>query len=399
MTSRERVVAALNHRESDRVPVDLGGTDSSGIMGIAYNRLKQGLGLSTPTQVYDVMQMIAKVEPAVLEAVEADAMPVLLEPRRWKPWRLQDGSGAEIPAGVHLKELAGGELLQLADDGTVIGRCPPGGLYIEPVCHPLEQAGTVQDIDASGPHFASFDWPGHADETFEDLEGKARRLYEETSYAIVGNLCVHLFAAGQSLRGFENFMVDLAADKPMAHRLLERQLEAYLPRIERYCRAVGPYVQVILVNDDLGTQSGPQISPALYREMIKPYHRKLWRTIKEKSGKPLLLHSCGSVVELIPDLIELGIDSLNPIQVSAEGMDTRKLKKEFGRDLTFWGGGCDTQRILPHGSVQEVKDEVRRRIDDLAPGGGFVFCQVHNILADVPVENILAMYEAVKAYV
>ncbi|MFA5863928.1 MAG: uroporphyrinogen decarboxylase family protein [Phycisphaerae bacterium] len=398
MTPRERVVSALSHKEPDHIPVDLGGTDSSGIMGMVYNRLKNHLGISTPTQIFDIMQMIAKVEPSVLRAVGADTVPVLLEPRQWKPWTLRDGSVVEIPERVILKHCDNGEILQLADDGTVVGRCPAGGLYIEPVWHPLENAKTLKDIDAGEPFFKSFDWAGHVDETFDDLSRKAQTLYTETSYAVVGNLCVHLFAAGQSLRGFENFLMDLVADKRLARRLLEKQVEAYLPRIDRYVQAVGPYVQVILVNDDLGTQTGTQISPQLYREMIKPYHKQLWGYIKAKSGKPLLLHSCGSIYDLIPDLIEMGVDALNPVQVSAAKMDTKILKKEFGKEITFWGGGCDTQKVLARGSVREVKDEVKKRIDDLAPGGGFVFSQVHNIQADVPVENILAMYEAVNTY-
>jgi len=393
MTHRERVIAALQHKEPDRVPVDLGATESSGITAIAYNRLKKHLGLPGRTQIFDLMQMIAKVQRPVVEAVGSDAVALLIEPKRWKPWVLSDGSAAEIPAKVILKRLDSGESVQLSDDGTVVSICPAAGLYFDTAWHPLENAKTLKDIDTGKPFFKSFDWPSYLDEDFEDLRQKAEKLYNQTDYAIVGNLYVHLFAAAQILRGFENFMMDLMANKPMAHRLLSRQVEAYLPRIDKYVEAVGPYVQIIQVNDDLGAQNGPQIAPQLYREMVKPYHKRLWQYIKEKSQKPLLLHSCGSIYELIPDLIEMGIDALNPIQVSAANMDTKRLKKEFGKDITFWGGGCDTQTVLPYKTVQDVKEEVRRRVDDLAPGGGFVFCQVHNIQADVPVENILAMYE------
>jgi uroporphyrinogen decarboxylase len=160
---------------------------------------------------------------------------------------------------------------------------------------------------------------------------------------------------------------------------------------------VGKYIDVIQVNDDLGTQNSPQMSRELYREMLKPYHKKLWSYIKERSGKPILLHSCGSIYDLIPDLIEIGVDALNPVQVSARNMDTRKLKREFGRYITFWGGGCDTQKILPYGTPEDVRSEVRRRAEELGEDGGFVFCQVHNIQHDVPPENILAMYEELKA--
>ena len=283
--------------------------------------------------------------------------------------------------------------MQLSDDGTELARCPSGGFYFDPVFFPLADAQTLEDIDAGKKYFEAFDWPGYIDEDFADLRLKAKKLYEETEYTVVANLWVHVLAAGMHLRGYENFMMDMAINKKFAHYLLEKQLEAYLPRVEKYIEAVGDYVQVIQVNDDLGSQNGPLISPDMYREMIKPYHKKLWGLIKEKSGKPILLHSCGSIYELIPDLLEIGIDALNPVQVSAANMDSKKLKNEFGKDLTFWGGGCDTQKCLGVGSPGQVRDEVKRRMDDLAPGGGFVFCQVHNIQADVPPENIMAMYE------
>ena len=386
------MITALQHKEPDIVPLDLGATDSSGIMGVAYNKLKERLGISSKTQVFDVMQMIAKVEPSVINVIGVDAVPLLIEPKRWKSWILSDGTEVEIPQKANLQRLADGGIVHLGEDGTVLTRCPAGGLYFEPVCHPFANIKSIKEIEAGKKIFESVDWPAHLDEDFDDLREKAKKLYHQTDHAIVGNLCIHLFAAGQGLRGFEQFLIDIMLDKGLVHCLMDNLVEAYIPRIDKYIEAVGPYIQVILVNDDLGTQTGLQLAPSLYREMIKPYHRKLWQYIKRKSGKPLLLHSCGSIYELIPDLIEMGIDAINPVQVSALNMDTKRLKKEFGKDITFWGGGCDTQNVLCRGTVEDVKEEVRRRMDDLAPGGGFVFCQVHNILADVPVENILAMY-------
>ncbi len=346
MTPRQRIEMSLQHRQPDRVAVDLGGTESSGIMAIAYNRLKQRLGLSGRTQVYDLGQMIAKVEPAVLKTLGADAMALLIEPHQWKPFTLQDGSPAEIPARADVERRPEGDWILRGSGGAIEARCPADGFYFDLIHHPLAAAQTAGDIDAGVAHLQSFDWPDYMDEGFDDLEKKARQLFEETDFALVGNLWVHLFAAGQFLRGYEQFLIDLAAEKPLAHHFLERQVEAYLPRIEQYCRRVGPYVQVIQVNDDLGGQNGPLISPQLYREMIKPYHQRLWSAIKKASGKPLLVHSCGSIRALIPDLIELGVDAINPVQVSAAEMDTARLKREFGKDLTFWGGGCDTQSIL-----------------------------------------------------
>jgi len=175
-----------------------------------------------------------------------------------------------------------------------------------------------------------------------------------------------------------------------------RLVDCYSRRVLRYLEAVGDYVDVVQVNDDLGTQKGPMLSPELYREMVKPYHKRLWGQIKALSGRPLLLHSCGSIRDLLPDLIEIGVDAINPVQVSAADMDGALLKREFGADLAFWGGGCDTQWILPRGSREQIYDEVRRRVDEFADDGGFVFCQVHNIQHDVPPENVMAMYEALE---
>jgi uroporphyrinogen decarboxylase len=394
MTGRERIEAALNHRAADRIPVDLGASESTGIHGIAYNRYKKFLGIQGGrTQIYDLSQMIAKVEPSVLDQSGADAVPLLIEPRAWKQWRLPDGTQCEMPAGANLRSGEKGTEL-LADDGTVIATCPAGSYYFDTCFHPLAGAASPADIEAGLAHLESFDWPSFCDEDYDDLRQKARGLYEKTGRAIVGNLWVHVFAAGQILRGFENFMMDLLADKPLAHAMMGRLVDCYEERVRRYVEAVGEYCSVIQVNDDLGTQNGPQISPETYCEMIKPYHTRLWGMIKSLSGKPLLLHSCGSIYDLIPDLIEAGVDAINPVQVRAANMDSGKLKREFGKDLVFWGGGCDTQQVLGNGTPAEVGEEVRRRCADLAAGGGFVFCQVHNIQPNVPPENIAAMYAA-----
>ena len=396
MTSRERIETALHHREADRIPVDFGASESSGIHGIAYNRFKNFLGIQGGrSQIYDLSQMIAKVETPVLDKIGADAVPLLIEPRAWKTWHLQDGSKCEVPAKANLRSNANGTEL-IADDETVVAVCPSGSYYFDACFHPLAGAVSPADIEKGIEHLKSFDWPSFCDEDYNDLRQKARELYEKTDRAIVGNLWVHVFAAGQVLRGFENFMVDLLADKPLAHALMERLVDCYEERVRHYVEAVGKYCSVIQVNDDLGTQNGPQISPETYREMIKPYHARLWGIIKKMSGKPLLLHSCGSVYDLIPDLIEAGMDALNPVQVRAANMDSKKLKREFGKDLVFWGGGCDTQRVLGNGTPAQVKEEVRRRCADLYSDGGFVFCQVHNIQPNVPPENIAAMYAALS---
>ena len=400
MTSRERIIAALNHRESDRIPVDLGATESSGITWKAYNRLKKYLGFESETYVFDLMQLIAKVDPEIAGIAGSDAIPLLFEPLQWKRWEFCDGEAVNVPAKANLKKLTDGSTVLVEQDTqsskeTILSRLPAKGFYFDTVYNPLERLDSGDDLSGFRRVFDTFDLPEYFDEGFNKLSEKARKLHSETDFAVVGNLWVHILAAGQAHRGFENFMVDLVSDKKLAHKILSSQLESYLERIDRYAQAVGSFIDVVQVNDDLGTQNGLQLSVELYREMLKPYHRKLWAYVKEKCKKPLLLHSCGSIYDLIPDLIDCGIDALNPVQVSAKKMDTKVLKREFGKYITFWGGGCDTQKILPYGTAEQVEEEVRKRSEDLSGGGGFIFCQVHNIQPDVPAENIIAMYRQI----
>ena len=181
-----------------------------------------------------------------------------------------------------------------------------------------------------------------------------------------------------------------------AHAFLDRLVELHLANLERFLAAVGPSIDIILFGDDLGMQNGPQISPDMYREFFKPRHQRMWRRAKELANVKVMLHCCGGVYELLPDLIEAGLDTINPVQISCRGMDTAQLKAKFGRQLTFWGGGCDTRSILPNGTPREVAEHVKRQVEILAPGGGFIFQQVHNIMSNVPPENVVAMFDAVR---
>ena len=399
MTPRERVLTALRRKPPDRVPLDLGGTESSGITAIAYTRLRRHLGLPPGhTQVFDTYQQIVKIEDDLRAVIRPDTVPLLIEPLRWKPSALPDGSPCEIPEKWNPERDPGGDLVVRDGTGTVVARMPKDGFYFESVSPPLADVRSPDDLRARAADIESFDWPSYADESPDDLAARAARLATGTDLAVVANLMCHLLAAGQILRGYAEFMMDLVANPPLAHALLEILTEAYIRRYDRLLGRIGPHIQVVLVNDDLGTQRGPMISHDCYREMIWPYQRRLFQFIKQKSGAFVLFHSCGAVRRFIPSLIEAGVDALNPVQLTAAQMDTRELKRDFGRDLTFWGGGCDTQRVLRSGSKREIQEEVRRRVGDLAPGGGFVFTQVHNIQPDVPPENVVAMLEAFERF-
>jgi uroporphyrinogen decarboxylase len=395
VTSRARVLAALRHEETGRVPIDLGGMRSSGINAVAYRRLTEHLALpSEPPLMYDIMQQLSQPHAAVLDRFAADALPLHRAPigfdlarPAWKPSPLYPPPAPLIPAALdYLPRADGGREIR-NPAGCVLYRMPATGLYFEPVYEPLANAETVADIEAWAP-------PRISDAELAWVVGEAKALRASTDRAILGLTGVRLYEGAQNARGWQRFMEDLASRPHLAEALLQRLADAACADLARYLDAVGPYIDIIQLGDDLGTQAGPQLSPRMYRRLVKPRHAQVWQFAKQRSGLPLFLHCCGGIYPLIPDLIDAGVDILNPVQISAVGMDPARLKREFGRDLVFWGGGCDTQRILPDGTPAEVRDHVRRQIDILAPGGGFVFTQVHNILANVPPENIVAMFDA-----
>jgi len=392
MNSRERVLKALAHQEPDRVPIDLGGMRSTAITGLAYNQLKNYWDMrGGHTRIYDLGQQLARVEQQVLERIRADVIPVshiISSQKKWKPWRLPDGSPCEVPDDFNPETLDDGSLVLRDETGRIVSRMPPGGYYFDGEYHPLAHATNIADIEDY-----LFYTPMTNDE-LDTFENDVKTAYETTSYALMLGSAGSVYEAAQGLRGWDVFLMDLAADPQFAGYLMDRLVDANIRRLEQLLPRVKGLVQVIQVGDDLGHQNGPQISPDLYRKMVKPRHKRFYQFIKDNSDARLFIHTCGSVYQLIPDLIEVGVDILNPVQVAARDMDTARLKKEFGDEMVFWGGGCDTQNVLPFRTPQQVRDEVKRRIDDLAPGGGFVFNQVHNIQAGVPPENIEAMFDA-----
>jgi uroporphyrinogen decarboxylase len=414
LTKRERVLAAIHHREPDKVPVDLGGMRSTGITAIAYNRLKKYLGIEAgATQVYDVIQQLAQPELLILDYAESDVVDLgrafLTEESDWKDFTLPDGSPAKIPAYVDFVPDGSGGWLGKSADGTVISAMPPGAFYLNQTCYPLLDwdGADLSVLDTLPELMGKVTWsafptaPWHKPLTKEhaaEIRRRARELSESTDFAIMAAFGGNLLEWGQFLRRNDQFLIDLIEQPKIAEALLDKLTEVHLENLEKFLDAVDGYVQIIQMGDDLGTQLASQISPQMYRRFFKPRHRLIYERVKKRRGLHLFLHSCGAIADLLPDLIEVGVEIINPVQTSARGMEPERLKREFGKDITFWGGGCDTQRVLPKGTVEEIDEHVRRRIEVLAPGGGFVFTQVHNILPNVPPENVVAMVEAVKTY-
>lgn len=411
MTSRERILAAIEHREPDRVPLDLGATPSSGISAIAYGNLKRHLGLDgDPPRIYDVVQQLAEPGEEILQRFGVDVLDVgrafNTDPAKWRRVSLADGQTGLHPAWFQPEPQPDGSFVARAADGTEIARMPAGGTFYDQTCFPYLDGypDDFRDLDrAMGRVLWSAlvhsPWDHAGDPGFwTTLRERALDLRAQSDRALMIVVGCNLFEWGTFLRRIDQFCMDLRLETGRVEALLDALLERHLATLDRVCRAVGDVVDVIRFGDDLGTNQGPFMSPATYRALFKPRHAQLCAFVKRHSRMKTFLHSCGSIRALLPDLIEAGFEVINPMQTSCRGMDPAGLKRDFGRDLCFWGGGCDTQVVLNRGTPTEVKDHVRGRLDLLMPGGGFVFNTVHNILPEVPPQNIVAMMEAVAEF-
>ena len=402
MTSRERILAALEHHEGDRVPIDFSGHRSSGIAAIAYAKLREYLEFpARPIRVYDVIQQLAIVDEDVLDRFGADAIELgrgfALDEESWTPWTLPDGTPCFVPAWTRIERDEGRWVIR-SKTGRILAQMPEGTLYFEQTYYPFlegrDNPEAIRDALEECAWTAVAAPPGPADE--KALSEGAKQLRGRTERAIIGLFGGNLFEMGQFLYRNDQFMMLLASEPRRAHRFLDALVEIHLANLERFLGAVGEYIDIILFGDDLGMQTGPMISPAMYREFFKPRHKLLWNRAKELADVKVMLHCCGGVRELLGDLIEAGIDAINPVQISCTGMDAGELKAQFGSRLTFWGGGCDTRDLLANATEQQVAKHVKEQVKILGPGGGFVFQQVHNILANVPPQNIAAMFDAVN---
>lgn len=372
MTSRERVLTALNHEEPDRVPLFLGTTGVTSVMGPGYPRLRAHLGMpAVPVRWFSKPLQYVWMDDDILERLGSDGRAVM------------PGSAAS----PHRREISADCLV---DDWGCTWTKSPGADYFEVNAAPLRDA-TLDDLDR-------YAWPDLLPPgRFAGLADRCRAI-QEAGYATVLLTGITLFEQACLLRGLENCLLDLAGDEDFYLALQDHLKRLALPYLTELCRQVGPYADVIVTGDDLGAQDTTLMSPAVYRRLIKPHEAELLDTIHAHSKAKVFFHSCGNIHALVGDLIEIGVDLLNPVQVSAGSMaDTARLKREFGAHIAF-SGAIDTHRVMPHGTPEDVRAEVRRRIGDLAPGGGFIASAVHCLQPDVPPDNIVTMCAAVREY-
>ena len=379
MNSRQRVLTALDHQEPDRVPIDLGGTVVSSIALSTYDALRDHLRLPRkPIRTLETVQQLAVVDDDVLDLFGVDVIPVFANP-------------AESYCPVFTDEGERGDSFQ--DDFGATLRRPRDGYYYD-----------WQEFPLKGPSLEVLDkmpWPDPADPTrYRGLRQRVQQLRAQTDRALFGMApCGHdLFNQLLRVRGMEEGLMDLVANQEFAEAFLERLTGTIITAQELFLAEVGDLIDIHFTADDLTGQTKPLISPTVYRRLIKPRWARIIEAIKRKTRAKIFYHGCGAMGPFLPDLIEIGVDILNPVQVSAAGMDSAELKRRYGRHLSFWGGGCDTQRVLPAGDPEQVREEVRRRIRDLAPGGGFVFNPVHNIQPHVPPANVVALFQAAHTY-
>lgn len=418
MNSRERVHLVLNHQEPDRVPVDLGGSATSGMHVSSVYLLRQALGLDepgTPVKVIEPYQMLGEIKPDLIEALGIDVVGISslknlfgFKNEDWKPWTTFDGTPVLVPGAFNTDPEPSRDILQYPEgdkSAPPSGRMPQGGWYFDAIIRqpPLDEDNlNIEDnLEEFGPI---------SEEELAHFGREVKRLYEETDKAILANFGGTAFGDialvpapwmkyPKGIRDVTEWYISTAARRDYVYKIFEYQCDIAVENLAKIYEVVGNRVTVVFATGtDFGAQNGPFISPQTYRELYKPFHIRVNNWIHKNTQWKSFIHTCGSVRLLLPDFIDAGFDILNPVQTSAAHMDPLELKREFGGKVTFWGGGIDTQRILPFGTPAEVRQDVHERFRIFAPGGGFVFNSIHNIQAGVPTENLLALYEAVKEY-
>jgi hypothetical protein len=415
MNSRQRVLAALHHEQPDAVPLDLGGGPVTGMHASSVYQLRQALKLDrpgTPVKVVEPYQMLGEVASDLIETLGVDVVP-LGSPRTmfgypiegWKPWTLFDGTPVLVPAAFNTQPEPNGDILMYPEGDRTVppsGRMPKGGFYFDTIVRqePI-------DDDALNPDDNLEEFGPISDADLEHYAAESDRLWRETDKAILANFGGTAFGdialvpapflkRPRGIRDVAEWYMSTVSRFDYVYEVFDRQCSIALANLARIREAVGDRVAAVFITGtDFGTQSGPFIGPTMYRKLYQPFHARVNGWVHEHTPWKTFIHSCGSVVALLPDIIAAGFDILNPVQCSATGMDPQTLKDRFGAQITFWGGGVDTQKTLPFGTPDEVRRQVRQRIEIFNRGGGFVFNTVHNVQSRTPAENLLAMYETV----
>jgi uroporphyrinogen decarboxylase len=413
LTSRERVLAAVSHRESDRVPVDLGSTPSSGISALAYAGLVGALDPSGEREarprVYDVVQELAQPEDWVLDRLGVDVLDIGRafndRPADWSELEMPGGSRYLYPSWFKPMR-RGGDFFAYHRDGTLIAQRPAGATFYDERCFPYE-GGYPADYRELPTAMGKVLWSAlvhsprdHAAEPgfWSDLRARALALKARSDRALMIVVGCNLFEWGTFLRRIDNFLVDLLMEPALVEGLLDALMEVHLGTLAKVCEALGDVADILRFGDDLGHEGGPFMSPETYRRIFKPRHRILVDYVRSHSGMKTFLHSCGSIYALMPDLVDVGYDIINPVQTSARDMEPERLKREFGADLTFWGAGIENRTVLKDGKPEDVRAQALERLALLSKGGGFVFNTIHNIMPDVPARNVVAMFDAIAEF-
>jgi uroporphyrinogen decarboxylase len=412
MTSRERVLAAISHKEPDRVPVDMGATPSSGISAIAYSSLLKHIGRADlPVQIYDVVQQLAQPDLTILDRFGVDVLDIGRTfndlDTDWYKIAMVNGAEAQYPVWFHPVHQPDGSFLTYDDDRrTVLSKMPVGATFFDQTYFPYLD-GYPSDYKELDAEMNRIMWARHAHspwdhagepDFWQKLRARALHLRNSTDKALLVVCGCNLFEWGTFLRRMDNFLMDLMCDPYNVEKLLDELMKRHLTTLEKVCNAVGDIADIIRFGDDLGMSTGPFMDPETYKTLFKPRHKILCDFVKSHSRMHTFIHSCGSISLLMPHLIEAGIEIFNPVQTNAYMMEPAFLKSEFGADCTFWGGGIETAGTLNNGPVEKIREQVLERMEVLSKGGGFVFNTVHNILPDVPPRNIVAMFDAVNVY-
>jgi hypothetical protein len=418
LNSRERVQLALDRQEPDRVPLDLGGCGQTGMHVSSVYGLRQALGLDepvTPVKVIEPYQMLGEIGPDLMEALGVDVAGLAglgtmfgYKLEGWKRWTMFDGTPVLVPEGFNTDPEPNGNILMYPEGDKSVPACakmPKDGWYFDSLRRQIPIDDETLDVEDNLEEFDPI-----SDEDLAHLEQEAERLYTQTDKAIMlviggtgfGDIALvpaPMLKHPRGIRDVEEWYISTVTRRDYVYQVFERQCEIALENLPRIYRAVGDRVTVAWISGtDFGAQNGPFISPQSFRELYQPFYRRVNDWIHAHTSWKTFIHTCGSVMPLIPDIIKAGFDILNPVQTSAANMGPAELKAHFGDQVTFWGGGVDTQHTLPFGTPDEVREQVRERMQIFGPGGGFVFNPIHNVQARVPVENLLAMYAAVRDY-